>query len=156
MMITMVISGIWHGAALTSIYWAFLHALYLKIERLSNWQKWLAKIPLGKIFSALIVFVFVTLAWNYFRAETIGQAVEVYNNVFSFRSSDPYFLKYFNAMVFLIMAISIELLYLLYSSNITVKKLYRRANLDVIMVVLALISCLYLRGPAAEFIYFQF
>lgn len=156
MIITMVLSGVWHGAGMTFIIWGFLHGLYLMIERLTNWHKVLIKIPFGWFFSMSIVFLMSMLAWNYFRAESLEQAQQVYWNLFSFHGTEPYFIKYINAFVFLFMAILIELSYLAYNNVLPVKIFYRKANLDIIMVSLAFVACLYLRGPAAEFIYFQF
>lgn len=54
---TMIISGIWHGANYTFIVWGALHALYLSVERLTNYHK---KVP--QIISRLIVLFFVIIA----------------------------------------------------------------------------------------------
>ena len=47
MWITMIVSGVWHGAAWTFVIWGVLHALYLSLERLNRWPEQVAQLPLG-------------------------------------------------------------------------------------------------------------
>jgi alginate O-acetyltransferase complex protein AlgI len=70
LMITMLLGGIWHGAAWKFVAWGALHGGGLAVERMC--QPWLGQraiTPLGKFISWLIVFHFVCLAWIFFRAE---------------------------------------------------------------------------------------
>ncbi len=156
MTITMFISGLWHGAGLTFIYWGLLHAVFLIFERLTKWPKYLAQIPFGKILSTIVVFTFVVLSWNYFRSDSLDQATTIFENIFSFDVAGPFYKKYVNSLVFLLLAIIIELVYLVYIKNSRLKFFYKRNNIDVYFVTLALLMSLFFRGPAAEFIYFQF
>ena len=126
------------------------------VERLTGWTKLLSKIPFGKILSTLIVFTFVMLSWNYFRSKTMDQANDVFYQIFSFHNSGSFFMQHFNALIFLGMAVFIELIYLMYLKVRPLRKIYKQFNLDVYFVVVAFLFSLFLRGPAAEFIYFQF
>jgi D-alanyl-lipoteichoic acid acyltransferase DltB (MBOAT superfamily) len=75
LMITMLLGGIWHGAAWKFVMWGALHGGGLAIERMI--QPWIGARPLslaGKIVSTLIVFHFVCLAWIFFRAEDFAVA----------------------------------------------------------------------------------
>lgn len=67
---TFVIGGIWHGAGWTFIVWGALHGAALTVHRL--WQ--LTGIRLNSVFSWLLTFNFVNIAWVYFRAETVEDA----------------------------------------------------------------------------------
>jgi alginate O-acetyltransferase complex protein AlgI len=70
LLITMLLGGIWHGAAWKFVMWGALHGGGLAMERLL--EPWLGRRPTtpgGKIVATLIVFHFVCFAWIFFRAE---------------------------------------------------------------------------------------
>jgi D-alanyl-lipoteichoic acid acyltransferase DltB (MBOAT superfamily) len=70
LLITMLLGGIWHGAAWKFVMWGALHGGGLAVERMA--QPWLGQRPKGRlarIVSWLVVFHFVCLAWIFFRAE---------------------------------------------------------------------------------------
>src|SRR5580700_3490099 len=70
LMITMLLGGIWHGAAWKFVMWGALHGGGLAVERMC--QPWLGRGPgtrIGAVVSWLIVFHFVCFAWIFFRAE---------------------------------------------------------------------------------------
>ena len=70
LMITMLLGGIWHGAAWKFVMWGALHGGGLAVERMS--QPWLGQRPVSraaKMVSWLVVFHFVCFAWIFFRAE---------------------------------------------------------------------------------------
>ncbi|MBV9553552.1 MAG: MBOAT family protein, partial [Alphaproteobacteria bacterium] len=70
LMITMLLGGIWHGAAWKFVMWGALHGGGLAVERMA--EPWLGRRPssaFGAVASWLIVFHFVCLAWIFFRAE---------------------------------------------------------------------------------------
>lgn len=75
-MITFLVSGLWHGANITFVVWGGLHGLYLIIERKT---KDLIKMP--KLLSGLVVFLFVTIAWMFFRAETLIDAMVILKGI---------------------------------------------------------------------------
>ncbi len=73
LMITMLLGGIWHGAALKFLGWGALHGIGLVIERwLERWSgTWLgafARSRLGGLVCLLLVFHIVCLSWVLFRA----------------------------------------------------------------------------------------
>jgi len=67
----MLISGLWHGASWTFVVWGLLHGLAVvaynlgKACGLKPWPRGLAMVG---------TFVFVTLAWVFFRADSLDQA----------------------------------------------------------------------------------
>src|SRR4030042_3901824 len=73
MFLTMVISGLWHGAAWTFVIWGALHALGRSATReLEGTTFYREKVP--TLIKQWFVFVFVTFAWIFFRATSIGEA----------------------------------------------------------------------------------
>jgi alginate O-acetyltransferase complex protein AlgI len=82
LVITMLVSGIWHGAGMNFIIWGFLHGVMLAIHRL--WRS-VRPLPSGgligfgpRVMAWLITFIGVTLAWAFF-------CMDVSTAVFFFR-----------------------------------------------------------------------
>ncbi|TMK13136.1 MAG: MBOAT family protein [Alphaproteobacteria bacterium] len=75
LLLTMLLGGLWHGAAWKFIAWGALHGGGLAVERLLEpWIGRRALSPAAKIVATLIVFHFVCLAWIFFRAEDFAVA----------------------------------------------------------------------------------
>lgn len=66
-MASFLISGLWHGANWTFAVWGGLHGGYLL---LSDWFTKITK----RVFPAFLTFPLVSLAWVFFRAESLDQA----------------------------------------------------------------------------------
>ena len=73
--VTMLVSGMWHGLSWNFLLWGGLHGLYLFIERLSTlWspRRLLNELPKWRqVLSALGVFVLVVLTWIPFRMDLV-------------------------------------------------------------------------------------
>ncbi|MGE5268967.1 MAG: MBOAT family O-acyltransferase [Thiohalocapsa sp.] len=79
LLVTMLLGGLWHGAAWKFVAWGGLHGGGLAVERLIEplIERWLGRrsqTPLGRIVATVIVFHFVCLAWIFFRAEDFEMA----------------------------------------------------------------------------------
>lgn len=87
--LTMVLSGLWHGAAWTYVLWGAVHALgNFATHELERTSFYLHKVP--HAVKLLIVLVFVTFAWAFFRAESIGAAGTVVARTFTSGLENPY------------------------------------------------------------------
>ena len=87
--LTMVLSGLWHGAAWTYVLWGAVHALgNFATRELERTSFYLHKVPYAV--KLLIVLVFVTFAWVFFRAESIGAAGTVVARTFTSGVDNPY------------------------------------------------------------------
>ena len=84
LMITMVLGGLWHGAAWHFIIWGGLHGVALAIHRWVRERNVLPAIytPLGMI----ATFYWVCLAWIFFRAETMEDALHLTRAFVTFQS----------------------------------------------------------------------
>lgn len=81
LILTMLIGGFWHGAALKYIVWGGLHGGALAIER---FFKQFIKVPDNFVFrflGILITFHFVVFCWIFFRASDFGVAKNVLENI---------------------------------------------------------------------------
>jgi len=72
LMITMLLGGLWHGAALRFVIWGALHGIGLAFEKFINSIVSIPKNKLTRILGALITFHFVCFAWIFFRADNMG------------------------------------------------------------------------------------
>ncbi len=72
-LVTFLVSGIWHGANWTFIVWGGIHGVFQIIEKALGWNKKESK---GIVKALRIVFTFaiVTVAWVIFRSPSIGDA----------------------------------------------------------------------------------
>lgn len=77
-MIAMVISGLWHGAGMTFLLWGAIHGAGLVVHNL--WHRWV-KVRLPGLPARLLTFHFVCLAWVFFRADSISDAVTILSNI---------------------------------------------------------------------------
>jgi D-alanyl-lipoteichoic acid acyltransferase DltB (MBOAT superfamily) len=152
--VTMILSGLWHGANYTFIAWAGIHIVLLLIERYSKWTKRL-RVPAPALIG--IIFIQVTVAWVYFRSENIEQANGIVSKLFGLQASDfGFFNSYLNGILFLALGILIEFGMHLKRSYLPVLKFYKRYSLDVIVVAFSIAMILFFRGEGQQFIYFQF
>jgi D-alanyl-lipoteichoic acid acyltransferase DltB (MBOAT superfamily) len=74
LMATMLLGGLWHGAAWTFVVWGGIHGLGLAVERSLGWRptstaaRWAGRI---------VTFHFVCVAWVFFRADSLSRAGDV-------------------------------------------------------------------------------
>ncbi|PWV51573.1 alginate O-acetyltransferase complex protein AlgI [Chitinophaga sp. S165] len=151
--ITMVLGGLWHGAAWSYAVWGAFHGLALAIERLIN-QTFHIEIDsrIGKILKGCMVFAFVTLAWLLFRLpfndvvdylKAIGTNTHVHND----------YLLLFSIVIYSMPVVLYHLFYLLPVEwrlyNITNRYKYLAYGLMLFMIAVN-------SGPSGSFIYFQF
>jgi alginate O-acetyltransferase complex protein AlgI len=77
LMVTMLLGGLWHGAAWTFVVWGGLHGFYLGVERFLRERFGNAKIAGTYGFRlglALLTYFLVNLTWVFFRARDFPQA----------------------------------------------------------------------------------
>ncbi|MBA4317254.1 MAG: membrane-bound O-acyltransferase family protein [Flavobacterium sp.] len=80
LMFTFLVSGLWHGAAWTFIFWGAAHGSFLVLERMfdDSWQR------ISDFLRGAIVFLFVNFTWIFFRAKSWENAWTVLKGHFSF------------------------------------------------------------------------
>ena len=78
LIITFLLSGLWHGAAWHFVLWGGIHGAGQVIENQLQLRK---RRCFGKIISWIIVFGFVNIAWVFFRAESVQDALYVLKNM---------------------------------------------------------------------------
>ena len=81
LMLTFIVSGLWHGASWTFIVWGAVHGLAQVIENALTSRK---SEPHGfaRVVRVLGTFVFVMFAWVFFRADSLSDAAYIFANMF--------------------------------------------------------------------------
>lgn len=84
-MLTFIVSGIWHGANWTFAVWGTVHGLYyvLEVPLKASLSSIGRDSRLWRILQVLCTFTMVTLAWIPFRAPTLGVAIDYLQRLFS-------------------------------------------------------------------------
>jgi len=149
MVLAMLISGLWHGAAWMFIIWGALHALgRIATRELERSDFYRQKIP--QIVKQVAVFSFVTFAWIFFRAASPDDAFIIISRIFGTVWSDPQF-----PLLMLLLIVSIWLYQFLFESRF---RIALQSSAVRIAMVIGMILFLILFAPSGSqpFIYFQF
>ena len=99
LLIVMLVSGLWHGAAWTFILWGLFQGVASCVSR------WIGKKK--GVVNGVVTFVVVSLLWVIFRAESFTNAIDVYKALFTWHTGimQPYTWTFFALVVLLISTI---------------------------------------------------
>ena len=147
--ITMVVSGLWHGAAWTFVIWGALHAVGRFVTReLEKTELYREKVP--RMAKQLLVFVFVCFAWIFFRANSLGDAALIVKKIFVGGLADPQI-----PVIALLFCIFIWVYQFLFESRI--RRILDLAPVKIGVVCFIILYLLMFTSSGNEaFIYFQF
>lgn len=162
--IIFIVSGFWHGANWTFIFWGALNALYFLPLLLFNRNRAHTSIVAENrllptfidFFKILLTFILTVIAWVFFRSESVSAALDYIFRICQLNLfSKPIALDYY-LYVFLIVFILIE--WMGRREKYAIEKLWLRYPWIVrwtIYYAIAMFIFLY-GGEPQEFIYFQF
>lgn len=80
--ITFLVSGIWHGANWTFIFWGLMHGVLQVIEKALGWQKYDGKNGFVKAVRIVVTFLLVSFAWVFFRMPNIEDSFRIIGKMF--------------------------------------------------------------------------
>ncbi len=159
LMMTFMISGLWHGANWTFVLWGMVHgvgqvvedALTGRSKQEPHGVKWCVRV--------MVTFVFVMLGWVLFRAQSLGDAVYVFGHMFLPSGETPLGIN--NSTI---LAAGLSVLMLFVYDYVSLKSdaiaFFSRKNLYVRWVGYVVFGLMVVffsqKDMAAEFIYFQF
>ena len=158
LMITMVLGGLWHGAAWTFVLWGALHGAGMAVERFVSERRGPRLTPVStatRITQRIVTFHVVCLGWVLFRADSLGTAGEILTRLFTAGGPAPAV----TPTVLLLIAIGIGMQYIPKDLGARVEVAFARwrpvAAAGTLGVALLALDAL---GPTgvAPFIYFQF
>lgn len=162
MWITMLVSGFWHGAAWNFIIWGGLHALSTTIERFSRWPQRVCALPGGRFLASFILLVQVWVTWVFFRAGTLHQAMDILGSMFSFHGGFEGLMYDLGGTKLLTLAVIIGIaalrefwFFMGWHEREFVPGRWR-PHVQVTVMAVLIVVCVFFRGPGSQFIYFQF
>ena len=165
LMIVFLISGFWHGAGWTFVFWGFLHGLAICIHKF--WQKF--DIKINYLLAWFLTFNFINISWIFFRSDNFMQAIVILEKMF-FLSGDNFgiydhyltFMQFirFNRIEYLILILSLIALY--YIVPIITKdaeklmKIFKTNRKFYFITLILLLVPLLSFHQTGEFLYFNF
>ncbi len=169
LIVTFLVSGIWHGADWTYVIWGGIHGIAQVLEKAADGPlKKLKSKKTGVFISWLFVFMFCNFAWVFFRASSLHDALYVIGEMFSGLTSPMAYLKGGFGQLYISLSRLVYLAGMLIILGIVDFISYRTDMLKavrnrkpalrwVMYVALAVVVVLFSsKGAAAEFVYFQF
>ncbi len=82
LLLTFLVSGLWHGANWTFVIWGGIHGAAQIAENRLGLRKKGETAPLLRMLRVLLVFVFSLCSWVFFRARNIREALYVFGHMF--------------------------------------------------------------------------
>jgi alginate O-acetyltransferase complex protein AlgI len=156
LMLTMLLGGLWHGAAWTFVAWGALHGIYLAVERMLKSRIQIRITPFNGFFLALLTYFFVNITWVFFRADDFGTAAQMLGSMFFIHGGEPLLQQLDIAKTFIVIA----LLFIVHwrMRDTTVMEVAGKTNWLIIGVLWAVMLFLLVISQASgeQFIYFQF
>ena len=145
LLITFTVSGLWHGANWTFVVWGFLNGLFQIIDK---------KL---KVKSVILTFILMTIAWTFFRANTMDDAIQALGMMFI--PNGELYLPQMSLLLYIIMGITI-----LIFCDIIEERKGRHPLLENRYIIVRYISYIMLTVmilafgvfDGGQFIYFQF
>lgn len=177
-MIVFLLSGLWHGAALTFIVWGGIHGVYQIVGKLKNMlvrklvAKGKIKLPQDNVFTVFVkravTFTLVCFAWIFFRANSLGDCGTLIAKLFTDWSGCKAALDAIGFDVRAFLTVLFMILLLVLCRHVTAPQntdvgswcktsvahsiVYVYLVMAIVVAWLALVS----GGGASSFIYFQF
>lgn len=161
-MITMLLGGLWHGAAMRFVVWGGLHGIALVADKIWQWifRGVRSKSRAARIAGIILTFNFVSFAWIFFRAGTMEHAGVMLTQIFTSFGPGDYgrvIMAYLPVMVLIASG------YVLHFLPVTTKEAYRGLFIRLPLVVkfiVTIVVVLLLHKVGTDvvqpFIYFRF
>jgi len=158
--ITMLLGGLWHGAAWTFVAWGAFHGFIITATH------YLMNVKAFSVFNGntsrgitlvkwLFTFYLVLIGWVLFRATDIASAMSMLSNMHSFENlAEPgrHALTIFTMVFVWSWLVHIMDYFMLKDTT----KLENKSWLFWLLIILGQAICLFIGEPSNEFIYFQF
>lgn len=157
LMLTMLLGGLWHGAAWTFVIWGALHGIYLIVERLLKHKIHIKIGNYNGILLAFLTYMLVNFTWVFFRARELSTAKNMISSMLFMNGDGSKILHGFEIMKVLIL-ISVLFICHWMMRNTSMKEVSKKISPLVLGIVWAILLFLIAisQGSGEQFIYFQF
>lgn len=145
-MVTMLLSGIWHGGTWNFLYWGMFHGLFLAIEKLVLNDEHLEKIPSWLTFINLIrTYFLVTFSWVFFKFDDIQDLKQMIYKMFYLQKARGSLLEISHLELLIMAALIFEGI-----------QFYLKEKNNLVWIFVLLTIVLFFRSAPQEFIYYRF
>lgn len=157
--ITFLLGGLWHGAAYTFIIWGAIHGGWLTLERV--FREWREKLPRGGgwvralelIAGWGVTMLVVFIAWVFFRAASVENALDVLRHAAVLNIAAPPAMKVACAFIGIFLLTLLPLHLFQFDERwIALRISLKLAIAGWLLIAMAILSS----GVVEQFIYFQF
>lgn len=148
--ITMLLGGLWHGAAWGFVLWGAFHGAWLVVHRAFFRERRGFRMP--GVVSVLLTFHGVCAGWVLFRARSLSDAMTVYGAFLDFETP----VEAVRPLVLVVLAVGFASHLLAASTGLT--RAWNEKSLDVQVGawLATAIGIFFLASKTTQFIYFQF
>jgi D-alanyl-lipoteichoic acid acyltransferase DltB (MBOAT superfamily) len=159
LMVVFIVSGFWHGANWTFIVWGALHGTFLIVhigvnKLLQHWGYQFKPNPLKRLLQIIFTFLLVSVAWVFFRAAHVSDAVYIVKSFFQINLKDHVQFALNNNEIWF----SVFLIALLCVKEQFFLTVPTKSNFSFIVLFSVILFSCYFFGVFSnkQFIYFQF
>lgn len=159
--IVFLFTGLWHGAALTFIFWGFLNFLFIVFEKITNLEEYKRLNFLKRAY----FLIAINISWVFFRSENIESAFIYLKNAFNISNFYLYEFpshlitnEFIVALLIGFMLVNYKVKRIMIISFLNIKnRLLRQTINDSLILLIFFISILKISSDIyAPFIYFRF
>jgi D-alanyl-lipoteichoic acid acyltransferase DltB (MBOAT superfamily) len=158
--LTMLLGGLWHGAAWTFVAWGAFHGVIITLthylanlkvfNRLNN-----SNASMVNFFKWAVTFYLILIGWVFFRANDISSAVSIIGNLHMIGSASQLGANAWT--IFILTSVWVLLVHIMdYFVIKSADKLEKKNVIFWLLIILGQALCLLIGEPSNEFIYFQF
>ena len=158
--LTMLLGGLWHGAAWTFVAWGAFHGAIITLTHyLANLQifsRFNRSNTLAVSFVKwAVTFYLILIGWVFFRAIDINSAITIIGNLHTFGSASQLGTNAWS--IFILTSVWVLLMHVMdYFVIKSADKLEKKNWQFWLLIILGQAICLLIGEPSNEFIYFQF
>ncbi len=162
LIIVFMVSGLWHGAALTFVAWGLLHGIYQAVETFT--------LPLLKdkkgaslrVLQTGFTFCLVNIGWVLFRANTLTDASIIFKKIFTLGGGQLLLGQSAKAVFVLLLASAFMLVFEAFNQN---DRLFKKLGNNIVLryvYYFVLLLAIFVFGyygdgfDPQDFVYFQF
>ncbi len=160
LIITMLLGGLWHGAAWKFILWGGIHGMALAVEKSLGLDKLVQKNKVYKFIGTIITFHIVCFCWIFFRANDWTSAINMIQQIFVFFKGGilmQFLEAYMLAIVLFLLGMGAHFLPERFD-NFVSRKFYSMNDYlkAFVLAIVILIVFQFQTSDVKPFIYFQF
>lgn len=155
--LTMLLGGLWHGAAWTFVFWGLLHGVYLMIERFLKNYVSITLNAWNGILLALVTYFCVNITWVFFRAPDFSTATNMLSSMFMLNQQGEKVLQFLD--IYIVMIVTVTLFFShWFMRNTSVKEVAGKLPWWILGIIwgFMLLVLAISQGSSEQFIYFQF